>query len=119
MKYSQTTSFTIPGEGVPKGRPRLNRKTKVYEDCVALVASASHARYTKDTELRVQVLIFTNKKSPADIDNIVKSVLDGIQKGGVIEDDSQVCDLHIQRIKSSDPKVIVSMGPAENWRTAK
>ena len=113
--------LTIPGEAVPKGRPRFNRKTgtlytpketKVYEDCVALVAKASRASYTKDIALAVQIVIYTAKKSVGDADNIAKSVLDGLQKGGAIEDDSQVWLLVIKRIRSKNPRVDVHIRPA-------
>lgn len=109
-------SFTIPGEGVPKGRPRFNRRsgnfytpktTKVYEDCVALLAVATRARYTKEIDVRVEVVIYTKKKSPADIDNISKSVLDGMQRGGMLEDDVQVWGLDVRRVVSDNPRVDV------------
>lgn len=115
-----TCHIVIPGEGVPKGRPRLNRKTgtlytpkttKVYEDCVALVAQASRTRYSIDIALDVQMTIFTSKKSVGDADNIAKSVLDGMQRGGLIEDDSQVWELGIKRVRSSNPRVEVLVTP--------
>jgi Holliday junction resolvase RusA-like endonuclease len=87
--------------------------TKVYEDCVALVARASRARYTREVGLVVEIMIYTNKKSPADCDNIAKSVLDGMQKGGMIEDDSQVWNLYVSRIRSPNPRVCVSVTPTQ------
>lgn len=119
-RSSQTTSFTVPGEGVAKGRPRLNRKTmtlytpkttKVYEECVGLVAKASRATYNKEIALAVQIVIYTAKKSPPDGDNIEKSILDGMQRGGLIEDDSQVCNCHWRVVRSDNPRVEVLVTP--------
>lgn len=55
--------------------------------------------------------IFTSKKSVGDADNIAKSVLDGMQRGGLIEDDSQVWELGIKRVRSSNPRVEVLVTP--------
>lgn len=119
-KSSQTTKLVVPGEGVPKARPRLNRKTmtlytpkntKVYEDCVALVAKASRARYNREVALAVEITIYTAKKSPPDGDNVEKSILDGMQRGGLLEDDAQICDCHWRVVGSDNPRVEVLVTP--------
>ena len=116
------TRLVIPGEAVPKGRPRLNRKTmtlytpretKQYEEMVALVAQSTHARSDVNTPVSVTITIYTSKKKPADVDNASKSILDGLQKGGLLENDSQVCELHIRRVHSENPKVDITVNPVE------
>lgn len=115
-----TVQLSIPGEPVPKARPRLNRKTmtlytpketKDYETMVAAVALSTGARYTKGTPVSVEILLFTAKKNPPDCDNCSKSILDGLQKGGLLENDSQVWRLHITRVRSDRPRASVLVTP--------
>lgn len=117
-----TTSFTIPDEVVPKGRPRLNRKTgtlytpketKIYEEVVGLVVKSTRTCYSRSQAVRVECTIYTKKGKPPDCDNAAKSILDGMQKGGLLEDDSQVWELYVKRIVSSTPRVEVVVSPIE------
>lgn len=116
------THLIIPGEAVPKGRPRLNRKTmtlytpkttKDFENMVGLIASSTHARYDKGTAVKVTITLYTAKKNPPDSDNCSKSILDGLQKGGLLEDDSQVWELHIKRVRSANPRADVMVNLVE------
>ena len=87
------------------------KTTKVYEDCVALVARSTRVVYNKGTDLAVMIEIYTAKKSPPDGDNIEKSILDGMQRGGLIEDDSQVNYCSWKIVRSSNPRVEVTVMP--------
>ncbi len=86
--------FTVPGRPVPKGRPRFKnghaytpKKTREYED---LVAYHSLHKQGSFPEGPVRVTLSFHTKSKADLDNLIKSVLDGVQLAGVFKDDRQV-----------------------------
>lgn len=83
------------------------KETKVYEDMVALVARSTRARYNVETAVRVEIVLYTKKKKPPDCDNSTKSLLDGMVKGGLLEDDSQVWELNVKRVRSNNPRVNV------------
>ncbi len=87
--------FIVAGEPVPKGRPRFNRatgkpytprETVAYEDMVATYAMKQGQRF----EGPVSVTVTFKCKPRGDIDNLAKAVLDGLQKGRLLADDSQV-----------------------------
>jgi len=105
--------FTIPGKPVPKGRPRVNRKTgavytpretKDYERTVAgafLAAGQGKPNHTGAVALDIEVfpdrveVALQLRESPApkhkaDLDNILKSVADGLQRVGAFNDDRQI-----------------------------
>ena len=113
--------FTVYGECVPKGRPRFTRqgrtytpkKTTDYESEVTAIAKRAMGS-TDPLETPVAVYIYvalpipqsySKKRSEAcltgfekpckkpDLDNLVKSVLDGMN-GIVYQDDCQIVSLH-------------------------
>ena len=98
MKH-RAISFNVPGRPIGKERPRFNRKTgraytpmqtRGYETEVAYSCLQWQGTFTGP--VRMSLWIYT--KGKADIDNIEKSVLDGIQQAGVYENDSQVREKH-------------------------
>ena len=97
--------FTIPSAPVPKSRPRFNTntgraftddKTRIFENIVSLAYGARH--YFDDSYIRIRMKFkfevpksYSKKKriealegkirpTKADIDNYIKSVLDGLNK---------------------------------------
>lgn len=113
--------FSVYGEVVPKGRPRFTRqgrtytpkKTMTYEAEVAMMAKAAMGD-KEPTKLPVWVYIYVNLPVPQsyskkraeaclsgserptkkpDIDNAIKSILDGMN-GVVYKDDCQIVSLH-------------------------
>lgn len=97
-------TVAIPGEAVAKQRGRIGKHGKVYtpnetksfERTVALIARASLPRY-KDTDRLIITLNFYCSSQAKDLDNLCKSVLDGLQKGGTFKNDSQVMELHAHK----------------------
>ena len=113
--------FSVYGEVVPKGRPRFTRqgrtytpkKTHDYESEVASMAkSAMGSSDPLETPVAVYVYVnmpvpqsYSKKRTEAclsgserptkkpDLDNAIKSVLDGMN-GIVYKDDSQIVSLH-------------------------
>ena len=123
--------FTILGKVVAKGRPRFTRqghtytpkKTKDYEKLVKLTAM-DHFERPLTTPLRVEITVCKTppknwskkKKTDAiagvikptvrpDVDNYVKSILDGCD-GVVFEDDKQIVELVASKVYSEEDKAI-------------
>jgi len=122
----------IPGDPVPKGRPRFTRqgraytpaKTKTYEEEVAVLAKAAmNCLEPLTTPVAVYVYAtfpipqsYSKKRREAclggserhvkrpDLDNIVKAITDGMN-GVVYQDDSQIVSLHATKVYGTDGMV--------------
>jgi|SRR5579864_5783124 len=103
-------TFTVPGKPIPKGRPRVGahgtitpQRTKAYEADVGYAALAAMPPDSRtvplypEGDLCVQITFYTNGRG--DVDNLGKSILDGLNRIAW-NDDFQVVDLRIQRFKS-------------------
>ena len=129
--------FEVPGKVIGKGRPRLNSytgvvytptRTKDYKSLVEQYFLLKYPRF-KALEGRIKVSIIayfsipkTTKKadinemlenniSPTkkpDIDNIVKSILDSMNKFA-FKDDNQITKLEVEKKYSLEDKVYVKI----------
>jgi len=99
--------FNIPGRPVPKGRPRVNRKTGAiytpkksveYEANVAWCAESAGVALGPGSECYVTMYFMVADKRLADLDNLVKSVFDGLNQAYPKWDDRQVVYLQAERI---------------------
>ena len=88
-------SFTVPGRCIPTPRPRVSRYGTHYPkrytdwlDSARVEAYRACGRVLWDGPVSVTVA-FYGARANADIDNLLKSVLDAIQ-GVLIVDDKQV-----------------------------
>ena len=129
--------FEVPGKIIGKGRPRLNSytgvvytptRTKDYESLVEQYFLLKYPRF-KALEGRIKINIIayfsipkTTKKadinemlendiSPTkkpDIDNIVKSILDSMNKFA-FKDDNQITKLEVEKKYSIEDKVYVKI----------
>ena len=129
--------FEVPGRVIGKGRPRLNSytgivytptRTKDYESLVEQYFLLKYPRF-KVLEGRIKVSIIayfsipkTTKKadinemlenniSPTrkpDIDNIVKSILDSMNKFA-FKDDNQITKLEVEKKYAIEDKVYVKI----------
>ena len=138
-----TLQFTIPGPPVGKGRPRFSSQggrprsytpavTREYEALIAArAAEAMHGHAPLTTPLAVYIyaamgipLSWSKTKRQAaldfyiyptrpDVDNIAKTILDGMQ-GVVFENDSQVTYLVVTKKYADEGSVMVCL--AENIR---
>lgn len=114
--------ITIPGRPVPKGRPRLGVRgrtayvytppeTKEYEKIVGWVAKSLGCR---PVEGPVSVALDIYIRRRMDVDNVAKSVLDGLN-GIAYEDDDQVVELLVRkhRVKNAaEERVEIEIGEA-------
>lgn len=98
--------FNIPGQAVPKGRPRFSKyggvyspKTTVeYEKHVAECWVRNFGEMALEGRLRVVVNVHTTRHSVQDVDNLAKSILDGMQKAGAFaQGDHQVYSLGVTK----------------------
>lgn len=91
--------WTFRIDGVPgvKGRPRFGQgqahgqtKSRRYEQLVAGAAAVAGVRWADDRAFAVHLRIWTPDRRTKDGDNIIKAVLDGLQKAGAacLPDDS-------------------------------
>lgn len=126
--------FEIAGKCIPKGRPRFTRRgyaytdkrTRDYEAKVAYSLRAQNARIMTGP-LRMRVVIYRKflkswtksevenaKKgrlqpvTRPDLDNCIKSILDGSQ-GVLFGDDSQIIDLHAIKTYGKVEKVVIEV----------
>lgn len=103
-------SFHVPGNPVAKQRPRIFRdivytpkKTLDYEALVAQYAMIAMAgRDMLTGELSVSIISRRETKHRADIDNIEKSVMDGME-GVVYKNDSQVVETYNRLYRGVKP----------------
>lgn len=98
-------AFNIPGKPVPKARPRLGKngntytpkKTRNYERAVGMCAVFKRPRkWPLDAKYEVSIAIYYKDNRRRDIDNVAKSILDGLN-GIAWIDDAQVDSLSIDR----------------------
>ena len=129
--------FEVPGKVIGKGRPRLNSytgvvytptKTKDYESLVEQYFLLKYPRF-KILEGRIKVSIIAyfsipkatkksdinemldNNISPTkkpDIDNIVKAVLDSMNKFAV-KDDNQITKLEVEKKYALEDKIYIKI----------
>ena len=129
--------FEVPGKVIGKGRPRLNSytgivytptKTKDYESLVEQYFLLKYPRF-KTLEGRIKVSIIAyfsipkatkksdinemldNNISPTkkpDIDNIVKAVLDSMNKFA-FKDDNQITKLEVEQKYALEDKIYIKI----------
>lgn len=92
----KTIYFTIPGRPVAKQRPRKGTKnfytpkeTRAHETAIAYHSIKYRDSFTGPVSL---VATFHTANKRLDGDNALKCLMDGLQKGGVFKNDSQVKD---------------------------
>lgn len=130
--------FTVPGEPVGKGRPRVVRrggftqtytpeKTASYENLVKLEFQRQGGRMLKDGPVRLSIMAWygipksaSKRKQQAmigglirptkkpDADNCAKVIADALN-GLAWRDDSQVVSLHVEKMFGEEPMVSVMM----------
>lgn len=100
---TKATSFTVPGQPVPKGRPRLSKrkaftpqKTKDYQQVVALVAR-QHIRKLYHSPLFMHLKFYREiqRGKKPDVDNLAKSVMDALE-GIAYKNDDLIRKLYIE-----------------------
>jgi Holliday junction resolvase RusA-like endonuclease len=137
METLHTTSFIVPGKAVPKARPRAmcrRKGKKLYammytpqttQDYEGLVVSSSvfPEGWPLDADYIVQLDVYHPNNVYGDLDNIAKSVLDGLNNGAEAwNDDKQVSGLYLRRgFDAENPRVEVTISalPAQKYEKPK
>lgn len=128
----------IPGECVPKGRPRFTRNGRVYTPAatkqyewkvqqvirMARVPMQSGALRVEIDVYRVPPKSFSKKKrqeaiegriqpsTKPDLDNYIKSVLDACN-GVLFADDNAICEIHARKLYGDTAQVVLRVGVIE------
>ena len=132
-----TYEFEVPGKVVGKGRPRLNTytgivytptKTKDFESLVeqyfllkypkfkmlegrikvSIVAYFSIPKNTKKSDINEMLDNNISPTKKPDIDNIVKAVLDSMNKFA-FKDDNQITKLEVEKRYSLEDKIYIKI----------
>ena len=131
--------FTVPGNPVGKGRPRLSKwgvytpkETVQYEKLVLLSYLGSQCRAYMDSKepLQMSLQIYMSIPKSAtkkqhqdamsgvlkpvkrpDIDNIAKCIMDALN-GNAYHDDNQIIEIHCCKAYSDEPRVCVNISLA-------
>ncbi len=140
MPGAKNVIITVPGDPVPKARPRVDhhrahtpKRTKAFETHVrAAYLEQIETRsidgpvfadirfyfsipksWKKEKRLKAQQgLIKPTGRNIGDIDNLVKAVLDGLN-GYAYEDDSSVVTVTARKLYSEEPKTVIQSGMNE------
>ena len=99
----------IPGRPVAKQRARTVNghtytppKTRAFEEMVAMCVLTQRNGATVAGDVNVTITMGGTTRLRGDIDNYAKAILDGVVKGGAIEDDRQVRGLYIEAHEGMD-----------------
>ena len=95
----------IDGRAVPKQRPIFTKsgyaitpkQTVDFEKKVAEAWNTQIGMITMTGELRVVIHVYNDRTGKQDVDNLAKSILDGLQRGGAFANDVQVRTLVITK----------------------
>lgn len=111
----EVIKIVVPGRPVPKARPRLGKRGNVYTPTRTKQYEELVAWKTKEVikepftgNIAVYIKVYVKNNVFPDLDNIAKSILDGMNKVAY-HDDKQVSCLVIQRIKGQEEKVEVEL----------
>lgn len=114
--------ISVPGRPVPKERPRVGKygniytpqKTADFEKHIAALWTEKYPNTTFDGELHVSITFYTDRAHKQDIDNLTKSVLDGLQRASAFaKGDEQVFLLIADKIPSKYPKTEIQIYPIQ------
>lgn len=111
----------VPGKPVAKDRPRINKsgkmyttlKTKQYEELV-FAKTREVVPVPLEGNVKITIRIYA-KNLKSDIDNVIKSILDGMT-GAAYENDRQVKALYAEIISSQFERAEIDVTEMEERR---
>jgi Holliday junction resolvase RusA-like endonuclease len=122
------TTLTIPGEPIPKGRPRFSvicgkvhaftpERTRAAEEAMGWQLRSAHSGPPMTGDIGVSVAFYCKSKT-ADADNLLKLLMDSAQ-GIIFENDKQVTRIHVTVHRgSTDPHTVVQFAEVGESRAA-
>jgi len=78
------------------GRPLISREGRAYRRKVCSILARIGVE-PMDGELAIEIVIYPPDRRRRDVDNVLKSLLDSLEKGGAYHNDSQIKRLLIER----------------------
>ena len=118
-------SFIVPGEPLPHGRPRFNKRTghayspersEHYKKAVALCVRVATTSRGLTGAFSLSMVFYRTDFLRLDIDNLMKSILDGITQSGFWLDDSQVQEVHAKLLRGQkEPRAEIVINEVENF----
>lgn len=94
--------------------------TQQYQQYVSnMLRQAWGERPPYDGPVCLDVKLYTKDKRKWDIDNRVKALQDCLSMGRIIQDDCQIDDLHVQRIRGGRTATCITLKAYENLEIAK
>lgn len=120
-------SITVPGRPVAKERPRLARNGGVYTPAktVAYEIDIANAWYEKygatelEGNLEVWCYFATDRHGKQDVDNLAKSVLDGLQRGrAFMSGDHQVYKVTASKYPGKELQTIIVVRQQVDYDTS-
>jgi Holliday junction resolvase RusA-like endonuclease len=116
--------FTLPGNVVPKARPRITRNgsfiPKNYRCWKTLAISRMKQQYQGETLQQAAVAIVLTGKHPrrGDLDNLSGSILDALVQAGILRDDNMTVvsslSIRLEWDKKTEPLAIVRLTLPDN-----
>lgn len=112
-------TFEVPGRSVPCARHRTTKGGRTYvprptiqhEAAIAWTALAADVALTPERRYSLE-MDFHGASPRADLDNLVKTVLDGLQRGYPGWNDSQVVRLIANKRDEGPPRTVVRIREA-------
>lgn len=118
-------TFMVPGQPVPKGRPRVlkngqtytDKRTREAEKAIGFAAKTALIQQRRNRPLTgplsLTVYFHLKNRRRMDVDNLLKTVQDGLN-GVAFEDDSQIVEVHAyKRMSCMDPRTGVCIQAAD------
>ncbi|WGH91430.1 RusA family crossover junction endodeoxyribonuclease [Auritidibacter ignavus] len=106
LAQEPSIEFTVPGNPVPKGRPRVTKTGHTYTPertlnaelaiLTAYTKAGGRKHHNKTTRFTVVMIFDLDHRRRVDIDNLQKTVLDGLNKWAWA-DDTQVTKVHAMK----------------------
>lgn len=111
--------FVVHGNPVPKGRPRLGKGNQTYTPKVTKDWEKTVGEWCNtvtrgdrfECDVSVWLVFYRRTRHTVDLDNLIKSVLDGMN-GVAYTDDTQVVEIHAWlKYDKVEPRVEVKVKP--------
>ena len=94
---SVNTYWRSPNTGKLAGRTLISERGRIYRREVALIVARADGPIAPEGRLDVALSVFPPDRRRRDLDNLPKAILDALVHSGVIEDDSLIDRLLVER----------------------